>query len=1222
MTNASARLTSLLGAICLFTPAALADPLPRPSPAAGSVIARKAGEEVRFVDVSSWRYVDLQQDLLNGDVLRTNATGQLAVVFSDRTQVRLGRNSSLLVKKIGSGGDASLELQSGTIWARAERGGEGVVIDTPAAAAAIRGTDWTMTVDQDGKTSLIVLEGLVELSNAYGSVQVAQGEGAVAAIGRAPSKIVIAKPKDREQMLFNLSLRNAFQFMPATPLIVPEMRSERHRIESRDVTRRSSEDWLSLAEIYLVLDGKVKAKDAIAKLRPQDLSGVQRARVTLVEALIAGSENRYAEAAVLFEKSKPGLDAKRRAIAAYGGYFARSLANPNHVETPPNMGSGGYAAMAKAWTAGFREGIPAALEIIKEGERSTPDDPTLPAVRAQIGILLADEKEVVDGFERALAIDPDDPTGLQARAHYKLGILNDRQGALDDLNRALKTAPGSSSIWNTIGLAHSDREANREAEAAYRKAIDLDPNDPVPHANLALLYLVQSRMKDAKREIDEAMRVDPSFDIALIARGRYHLQTGEIDKAIEDLLAGTAANPGYSQAQLMLAAAHFEKGDRVPAAQAIDNAERLDPNDPIVPVVRTAIAIDEYDSDGAIRNAQEVMRRTRARGGDAAPLGANQQAGSTLNDAFRLQGLDAWGQYYGDVVFDPFAGTSYIDQAVRGSVNPFTGASSYDGQIIENTANATSYSSFIQGLLIDPHMLASRERTVNLVQRPFLETSLGGGIVSGDGKLGYSGQAEVRAFDNSVVPISAYGTLQWERTPQGRALDDLGDFTTETELQAGNAYVAMSPTPDDRLVFYANYGESDLALDTAVGTLSGIDLAASASTTGPALFGRGLDVSAELLNVGAAWSHTIAYHNIVNAGLFYSSSKADVQDIGYFTGIPLVLDQWQSETSSAIAAVGHIYEAGNLTYRYGLEGGFLKQDFNSEHIKLIPPVEFTNLSLSDTSPLGRIYGSVLAELTPSLKAEAAVFATYLESDDDAKARLEPRLGIAWNPVDRHWLRAAYLREGAGSDTPTLAPVGILGLQSNQLNLGMDGKSDTFAFRWDAEWTDRFFTSVDYQHQEFTSLNTILPYTIDTMSIDNGRIDRASLTANYWLGHGFGLSATIAANESSGSGTAVGDVFEGSLPFVPDTAGRVALTWVNTNNIRATLAANYTGERADNAGTELDDYWTLDASVTWESFDKRMQIDLSAYNLLDEQFEIADSIPGWGPTFKGTVKVRF
>ncbi|OBZ97134.1 TonB-dependent receptor [Pararhizobium polonicum] len=1195
-----------LGALCLAIPAQ-AEPLPRPSPAAGSVIARKSGEEVRFVDISGWRYVDLKQDLLSGDVLRTNATGQLAVLFSDRTQVRLGRNTSLLVKQMG-GGDTGLELQSGTIWARAERGGQGVVIDTPAAAAAIRGTDWTMTVGPDGKTSLIVLEGLVELSNAYGSVKVAQGEGAVAAIGKAPSKIVIAKPKDREQMLFNLSLRTAFQWMPATPLIVPQMRTERRRIEATAPGARSAEDWLSLSEIYLALDGKEKAKAALDEARVRGLGASQTARADLIDALIAGSENRYRDAAVLFDKARPRLDAKRGAIAAYGGYFARSLADPNHAEEPPRLANSGYGAMAKAWTAGFRQDIPAAIASIREGERNTPGDPALPAARALLGILLADEKQVVDGFERALAIDPEDPTGLEARANYKLYILNDRQGALDDLNRALKTAPGFSSIWNTIGLVHSARDANREAEAAYKKAIELDPLDPVSHANLAFLYLVEMRMTEAKREIDEALRVDPSFDIALVARGRYHLQTGEMDKAVEDLLAGSTANPGYSQGQLMLAAAHYEKGDRVPAAQALDNAERLDPTDPVIPVVRTAIAIDEYDADAAIRNAQEIMRRTRARGGDYAPLGANQQAGSTLNDAFRLQGLDAWGQYYGDVVFNPFAGSSYIDQAVRGSVDPFIGAYSYDGKILENSTNDSSYSSFIQGLLLDPHMLASRDRAANLVQRPFIEASIGGGLVSNNGDRGYTGEAELRGFGNTIFPVSVYGTLAWETTPQKRDYDIVGShFNSETELLSGNGYLTATPSPDDRFVFYANYARNDLWLDDSIlfSTLK-----------------RTRDVSAETLNLGAAWSHTIAYHNVVNAGLFYSSSQARILDNSFLFGFPFLDSTIEGEKTSLVAAVNHLYEDGNLTFRYGLEAGTLKLKSHLVYGNILPPEEFYDISSTETSPLGKAYASVLAEITPSLKAEAAVFATYLESDGDAINRLDPRLGLAWSPFEGQWLRAAYLREGAASDTPTLAPVGVLGIQSNQLDLAMDGKADTYALRWDGEWTDNLFTSVDFQHQEFDSITASLPYTINTIAIDKGRLDRASATANLLLGHGFGLSATAAINESSGHGTVVGDAFEGALPFVPDTAGRVALTWVNTNNIRATLAANYTGDRLDNAGSRLKDYWTLDANLKWESFDKRVEVNLSGFNLLDEDFYVAEAIPGWGPTFKGTVKVRF
>ncbi len=131
-------------------------------------------------------------------------------------------------------GTTDLTLQAGTIWARAARGGSGVDVKTPAAVAAIRGTDWSLTVDGSGKTGLVVLEGVVELKNAQGSVTVRQGEGAVASIGQAPTKFVLVNSNDREQMLFYLTLRDAFNWLPASPA-----RGPRHARRSAPGSRTS-----------------------------------------------------------------------------------------------------------------------------------------------------------------------------------------------------------------------------------------------------------------------------------------------------------------------------------------------------------------------------------------------------------------------------------------------------------------------------------------------------------------------------------------------------------------------------------------------------------------------------------------------------------------------------------------------------------------------------------------------------------------------------------------------------------------------------------------------------------------------------------------------------------------------------------------------------------------------------------------------------------------------
>ncbi|WP_105428004.1 FecR domain-containing protein [Neorhizobium sp. T6_25] len=1198
----------------LMSPAA-AEPVQRSGPAAGAVIARKVGEEVRFIDVSSWQFVDLKQDLLSGDVLRTNATGQLAILFSDRTQVRLGRNSSLVVKQItaSTSADTVLELQSGTIWARAERGGPGVRVETPAAAAAIRGTDWTMTVKGD-QTSLNVLEGVVQLSNPQGSVEVRQGEGAVASIGQAPRKIVIVDSDDREQMLFFLPPREAFERMPPSAQPVAEMRRNADRIAAIPPERRGAEDWLTLAEAQLSLEGRQRARQTLANLKGRPLSAAQQARVTLIEAVLAASETRYAQAAKLFEKAQRGLDPKRRGIALYGGYYARALADPNRTEALPPQVGGSDGAFLRAYALGFLQDLGAAIKVLQEAERQYPDDPELPAYRGWLAILLNDRAQAEEALNRSLSIDPAEPTALEARSHFRAGFKGDYQGALTDLEAAIKVAPGGSTTWNAIGNIQAARSANREAEAAFKKSIELDPQDPLSHSNLALFYLDIGRVEDAKREIDIALAIDPGFDTALVARGRYYLQTGELDKAVDDLLAASVANPGYSQAQLLLAAANYEKGDRVPAEQATENAERLDDNDPVISALRTAVAIDNYDSEGAIRNAQEYLRRSKARGGDFSSLGANQQAGSTLNDAFRLQGMNAWGEYYSDAAFDPFAGTAYIDQSIRGSANPFVNNYFYGDDVITNAPNGQAFSSFLQGLMLEPQIISGRSRSANIIRRPFFEGSIGGGINTAGGELDYIGEGELQGYTNLPFPISFYGNLQWQRVPDSRDIGALTDLDTENKPISGNGYVTVSPTAFDRMVFYFNSGENGFAQDYAfdLGRLGIFPVASD------------LNVTSRATTAGVGWSHSVGYRNVVNAALMFSgvSSRSHLYQEVVLAGgsVPFVDQTDRFRQESYIAAVSHMIGDGDLTWRYGIEGGWVDSSSSSDDLFTPPPT-----SASDTSMVGRAYVDLLHEITSDLKAEYALFGSVVDGGSDVQ-RLEPRIGVAWSPAEGQWLRAGFIRSSFDLSTPTLSPVGVVGLQPNQISIATEGYTDTAALRWDAEWSRDFLTAFEFQHQDIDDLRISRPLSAIPFATGEGRIDRASLTANVLLGDGFGLSSTVAYTDSEDRDPASA-TFGGSLPFVPEWGGQVALTWVNEANIKATLAANYVGKRDDSTGRELDEYWTMDASLTWEPLDKRLELELGAFNLLDEDFildqdDFGNPIAGWGRSFRGTVKVRF
>jgi tetratricopeptide (TPR) repeat protein len=1250
------RLVATLAALALLgaTVPVLAETVQRAAAPVGSVIQRKSGEEVFFIDLPPWRSVELNQDLLPGDILRTNE-GHLAILFADNTQMRVARNSTLVIKQIGNAADTVLGLEAGEIWVRAEAGGEGLTVETPAAAAAVRGTEWSLRVD-GAKTSMIVLEGTVELANPQGSVSVTRGEGAVAYIGQAPTKTVIVDPDDREQMLFYLSVRNAFNFMPASPLSSPDMRRQRSRIAAIPEQARSAEDWLTLAEVSLSYDGQQAALDAAAHAREFRLSASQKTRLDLIDALVAGAQNRYAEAAQLFARAAPRLDDRRRAIALYGGYFARSLANPDRLERPPVISGGGpYAAIAEAWATGFLKDIPSAVDVLKRAQQRYPDDPTLPAIHAQVALLMDYRKQAKEAIERSLAIDPDDPTALEARANYKAGFESDLEGALADLERAVAIAPGSTTVWNALGLVQSARHAEREAEAALKRSIELDPYDPVSYANLAIFYLDQDRVAEAKVLIDKALEVDPSFSFGLVARGRYYMQTGEMEKGIQDLLAGSAANPAYSQGQLLLGAGYYESGEKEPAEQSIENADRLDPNDPITTNFETAIAIDDYDSDRAIASAQETLRRAQARGGDYASLSANREEGSLVNNAFRLQGLDAWGRYYGDVFFDPFSATGYVDQSLAGSVDPFVVDLMPNGSVLTDPeANNSTFSSLFQGLMFDPLMLSGRSRTANLFRRPFFESSIGAGFTNhGPDDWAPTWSGELQGYQSTPIPWSVYGQFSADRSEDFRT-DTAAGFvepTSQFDLQfknvIGTGYITAKPTPYDRVVAFANFQQNEPDLLDGVQVISPpvfvvYDIPDSSIPGGlvvPALVSGGTydrTVDDKTATAGVGWSHTFGYRNILNAAVFASGFERSSQESGVLVsdaevfgvvvpaGTVTNIDA-QTELKSYTAAVNHTYGVGDVTFRYGIEGGTLSSQSSTLTTEtlviggvafpLVPTTENLELDLT----IGRAYVDALYEITPDLKVEAAAFGTYMEGDTISIDRFEPRVGIAWAPVDGHWFRAGFMRESSSTATPTLSPIGVVALQSNQVPLGLDGYSDTFIARWDAEWTSHLFTSVDYQHQDLTNISITNPGLIDTIDLTDARLDRVSATANVWLEHGLGAFGTIAWSESENEMPG----FSGSIPFIPELTGRVGVTRVNEANVKVTFAGTYVGERTDDlAGTNLDDFWTADAFLTWEPFNKRFELQLAGYNLFDQEFDLATSVPGWGRSFAGSLKIRF
>jgi tetratricopeptide (TPR) repeat protein len=117
------------------------------------------------------------------------------------------------------------------------------------------------------------------------------------------------------------------------------------------------------------------------------------------------------------------------------------------------------------------------------------------------------QKEILD---RLVAAYPNDE-----RAHFNLGGYffgqQDYTQAISHYKKATEIAPDYSTAFNILGYAYRQNEAYSDAENAFKKYIELIPNDPNPYDSYAELLLKMGRFDEAITQYNKALAIDANF---------------------------------------------------------------------------------------------------------------------------------------------------------------------------------------------------------------------------------------------------------------------------------------------------------------------------------------------------------------------------------------------------------------------------------------------------------------------------------------------------------------------------------------------------------------------------------------------------------------------------------------------------------------------------------------------------------------------------------------
>ena len=91
--------------------------------------------------------------------------------------------------------------------------------------------------------------------------------------------------------------------------------------------------------------------------------------------------------------------------------------------------------------------------------------------------------------------------------------------ALELLDEIATAYPGLAAPWVNKGIVHAGAGRDAEAEAAFRRALEIDPGHAIAHAELGIVLRRLGRFAEADTAYQAALELDPDYALAWRNRG-------------------------------------------------------------------------------------------------------------------------------------------------------------------------------------------------------------------------------------------------------------------------------------------------------------------------------------------------------------------------------------------------------------------------------------------------------------------------------------------------------------------------------------------------------------------------------------------------------------------------------------------------------------------------------------------------------------------------------
>ena len=544
--------------------------------------------EVLRSGAQSWDPGYTNQMLLTGDRVRTRENSRVTLLLSDQSVVRIGPLSEFSIETTPAAGTtATFSLWRGLLYFFHRDKPAHLRVITRTAAAAIEGTEFNLSIDEEGNTVVTVVDGRVRLSNEVSDVALTDGEQGVARPGQAPTKTAV------------INAINVIQWALYYPAILHlddlELSPQEQEVTAKSRAAYQQGDLLLALEEYP--PGRTPATAA---------EKTYYAAILLAAGKVGESQSILS---TLEPENAPSSTSARKIAAALHQLIAAVKGEERKPSSAPELASE-WMAESYYWQSMAGRSEEYLLKALEAAEQAVTRAPSFGFAWARLAELqfgFGKSASAARSLQRSLELSPRNPQALALQG-FILASENKNQKAIESFNRAMGIDSALGNAWLGRGLCLIREGKSELGRQDLTIAAALEPQRSLLRSYLGKAYAHAGDPDRAAREMDLAKSLDPGDPTGWLYSALLKQQNHQINPGVRDLQKSQALNDNRQlyRSRLLL--------DQDRAVRSV-NLARLyadaDLGDVAVREAGRAVAADyaNYSAHLFLANSFEVERR-------------------------------------------------------------------------------------------------------------------------------------------------------------------------------------------------------------------------------------------------------------------------------------------------------------------------------------------------------------------------------------------------------------------------------------------------------------------------------------------------------------------------------------------------------------------------------------------------------------------------------------